>query len=651
MKGNLIPKQIKKNINSFNPDNKEIDDSKGIQLSFQKKHNIKSQIPWVDKHRPLKLDDIIDQDDTIKLLKNIVSSGNMPHLLFYGPPGTGKCLDPNTNVLLYSGQVKMAKYITTNDILMGDDGGQRIVYNVTSGTDMMYKIQQEYGDDYIVNSEHIISLKLIVEYIINTNFEKKGYDITYFENCELKTIFVTNIFEFDFNNIKINKKYDICDIKVTDYICKSELWKKCFKGFKCSALDPKSWHLEYDNAYFEGYNLNFVYDTCIAFKYKKASYITRRNFIAGLLKNVDNNTIATQNNILYEDIVYILRSLGFIVNCYKTSNYYICRIIESDDNTYDIIVQKLNHGQYCGFEISDNRRFLLGDFTVTHNTSSILAIANELFGPNKVNERVIELNASDERGINIVRVKIMTLAKMSVSEKDPNYTCPPYKIIILDEADAMTGEAQSALRKIMEDNSSITRFCFVCNYINQIIPPIISRCAKFRFKPIEVNKMNKKLMYISNYENINITDSAIKTINYVSNGDMRKAITLLQNLKYLDKNIDNDDVCSMACIMPDSMMNSLIEICMEFGDSAMKITNLTNELIMRGYPLNNILNQLVAKIAENNILTDKMKSIICLHIANTEQRLINGADEFMQLLSIFMCIKNISNGLKSIYDL
>ena len=63
----------------------------------------------------------------------------------------------------------------------------------------------------------------------------------------------------------------------------------------------------------------------------------------------------------------------------------------------------------------------------------------------------------------------MTLAKMSVSERDPNYTCPPYKIIILDEADAMTGEAQSALRKIMEDNSSITRFCFVCNYINQII--------------------------------------------------------------------------------------------------------------------------------------------------------------------------------------
>ncbi len=651
MKGNTNSKQIKKNVNSFNPDNKEIDTSKESQLLLQKKRSHKSQIPWVDKHRPLKLDDIIDQDDTIKILKNIVSSGNMPHLLFYGPPGTGKCLDPNTEVLLYSGEIKLAKNITTNDILMGDDSEPRKVYNTTTGTDIMYKIKQQYGDDYTVNSEHIISLKLVVQYIINTNFDKNGYDITYFENYDLKAIFVNDISEFNFNDIKINKKYDICDIKITDYIEKSDLWKKCFKGFKCSALNPKSWHLEYDNAYFEGCNLNFMYDTCLAFKYKTASYETRKNFITGLLKNVGHNVIATQNNILYDNIVYLLRSLGFMVVCSKKSNYYICSIIESEDNTYDITVQKLDHGHYCGFEISGNRRFLLGDFTVTHNTSCILAIANELFGPNKIDERVIELNASDERGINIVRVKIMTLAKMSVSERDPNYTCPPYKIIILDEADAMTGEAQSALRKIMEDNSSITRFCFVCNYINQIIPPIISRCAKFRFKPIEVNKMNKKLMYISNYENINITESAIRTINYVSNGDMRKAITLLQNLKYLEKDVDTDDVCSMACIMPENVMNSLIETCMEFGDSAMKITNLTNELIMKGYPLSNILNQLVAKIAGNNILTDKMKSIICLHIANTEQRLINGADEFMQLLSIFMCIKNISNGLKSIYDL
>jgi replication factor C subunit 2/4 len=294
---------------------------------------------------------------------------------------------------------------------------------------------------------------------------------------------------------------------------------------------------------------------------------------------------------------------------------------------------------------------LLGDFIVTHNTSSILAIANELLGPRKTDERAIELNASDERGISIVRGKIMTLAKMSVSERDPNYTCPPYKIIILDEADAMTIEAQSALRKIMEDNSNITRFCFVCNFINQIIGPIISRCAKFRFKSIELKQMNNKLLHISNKEGMDITLEAIETINHASNGDMRKAITLLQNLKYLDKKIDVDDVCNMACIMPKTLLNTVINTCTELGDGASKITKMTNNLIMQGYPLNDILYQIVGEIAKHDKLNDKMKSIICFHIANTEQRLINGADEFMQLLSIFMCIKNVSNELKSIYDI
>lgn len=614
---------------------------------LQKKYG---QIPWVDKYRPLKLDDIVDQNDTIKLLKSIVSSGNMPHLLFYGPPGTGKCLDPFTQVLLYSGHIKIAKDITINDVLMGDDGTLREVYSTSTGKDFMYQVIQQYGDNYIVNSEHIISLKLTMPYIINTNFEKKGYDITYFENFEIKTIFVNDICNFDFANININKKYDICDIKITDYIYKSELWKNCFKGFKSLKINPGSWTENYENAYFEGFNLNYVHESYIASKYKIASYISRESFINGILKK-RGNKLHIQNKELFDDIVFIMRSLGLSIKLSKVCMYHECEILIDDDNTYDITVVKLHYGQYCGFEISGNKRFLLGDFTVTHNTSSILAIANELFGPNKIDERVIELNASDERGINIVRVKIMTLAKMSVSEKDPNYTCPPYKIIILDEADAMTVEAQSALRKIMEDNSKITRFCFVCNYINQIISPIISRCAKFRFKPIEVTQMDKKLTYIAEKENINITESAIKTINYVSNGDMRKAITLLQNLKYLDTNIDVKNVCAMACIMPNDLLNSIIGTCMEFGDGANKITNLTNEIIMKGFPLNNILDQLVNAIAGNEILTDKMKSLICLHIANTEQRLINGADEFMQLLSIFMCIKNVSNQLKLIYNL
>lgn len=287
----------------------------------------------------------------------------------------------------------------------------------------------------------------------------------------------------------------------------------------------------------------------------------------------------------------------------------------------------------------------------TGKTSSILAIANELFGPNKIDERVIELNASDERGINIVRNKIVTLAKTSVSEKDPNYVCPPFKIIILDEADAMTVEAQSALRKIMEDNSSITRFCFVCNFINQIIGPITSRCAKFRFKPIDLEHMKGRLIHIARREHMDIDDGGIDMVYRSTNGDMRKAITLLQHLNYLGRRIEIIDVCNMACIVPENVLGEIMDICIAKGDGAVKITHLVNKLIMDGYPLTNILEQLIKKIIDCKELTDKMKSVICVHISNTEYRLTGGADEYMQLLSVFMCIKNISNGLESVYDI
>ena len=188
----------------------------------------------------------------------------------------------------------------------------------------------------------------------------------------------------------------------------------------------------------------------------------------------------------------------------------------------------------------------------TGKTSSVLALCNQLFGPIRVNERVIELNASDERGINVVRGKIINFAKVAIGTQDPNYLCPPYKIIILDEADAMTKEAQAALRKVMEENSNITRFCFICNYINQIIEPINSRCVKIRFKPINKNFIVSKLEWIANKEKITINTSALKSIAEISNGDLRKSILMLQNVKYIKINtgitskINESDIYQMC---------------------------------------------------------------------------------------------------------
>jgi replication factor C subunit 2/4 len=141
-------------------------------------------------------------------------------------------------------------------------------------------------------------------------------------------------------------------------------------------------------------------------------------------------------------------------------------------------------------------------------TSTILALGKELFGVH-YSDRIIELNASDERGINIIRDKIKIYAKQSINDIPG---IPPWKLIILDEADTMTQDSQFALRRIIEQYSKITRFCIICNYHTKIIEPILSRCSLFRFKPVHFDKILEKLKIISNEENISNSNELLHKI-------------------------------------------------------------------------------------------------------------------------------------------
>jgi len=169
----------------------------------------------------------------------------------------------------------------------------------------------------------------------------------------------------------------------------------------------------------------------------------------------------------------------------------------------------------------------------TGKTSTVLALAKELYGPELFKSRVLELNASDERGISIVREKVKDFARMQLSNPSAayraQYPCPPYKIIILDEADSMTQDAQSALRRTMETYSKITRFCLICNYVTRIIDPLASRCSKFRFKSLDQGNAKRRVEDIAKKEGVKLEEGAVDALIKCSEGDLRKAITFLQS--------------------------------------------------------------------------------------------------------------------------
>lgn len=234
----------------------------------------------------------------------------------------------------------------------------------------------------------------------------------------------------------------------------------------------------------------------------------------------------------------------------------------------------------------------------TGKTSTILALAKELYGPEMFRSRVLELNASDERGISIVREKVKDFARMQLSNppahyKDKGYPCPPYKIVILDEADSMTQDAQSALRRTMETYSKITRFCLICNYVTRIIDPLASRCSKFRFKSLDQGNAKRRLEQIAEIENVKMEEGVVDTLIKCSEGDLRKAITFLQSAARLVGAVK----VPQAKVNGHSKKRKVVE---EEDEDAMDVDGVDDSIVtvrsveeIAGVVPNNVINDLV----------------------------------------------------------
>ena len=242
----------------------------------------------------------------------------------------------------------------------------------------------------------------------------------------------------------------------------------------------------------------------------------------------------------------------------------------------------------------------------TGKTSMILTIAKKIYGKN-MRLMVMKLDASDDRGINSVRDDIKGFAEKT------NMFQKGIKLIILDEVDAMTFDAQFALRRIIEIYSESVRFCLICNYENKIIPAIRSRCANFRFSNIDNKNVSFKLDQIIEKEKLNCDDGVSNTIAKISKGDLRKAINLLQSVSMNSNNISNE-ICYESSGIPSSEIVSKILIILldnniEFNE-CYKI--VYEKIISQGYSLSIFLKELILEIINSDQLKNMAQIIIDL---------------------------------------
>ena len=320
----------------------------------------------------------------IYYLKGMHSMSNEEylHTMIMGPPGHGKCLGKNTPVIMYDGSIKMVQNIKAGDAIMGDDSTPRKILSTCTGKETMYKIHQSYGDEYTVNESHILSLKLIKNPKIK--YKEKTIEVIWFtKEQKNKKIFRYSLFNKAKSFLKtLPKVSSIIDINVTEYINKSNEWKKAYKGFKVRLdfieqnveLDPYILGLWLGNDKQIVNTRDLIENKHIPNIYKINSTHVRLCLLSGILdakRYLYNNQIIEKSKKLANDILFLIRSLGFYAIMKKIKDYYIIILKknQTDQLVYEIKVEKLDIDDYYGFEIDGNHRFLLGDFTVTHNTN------------------------------------------------------------------------------------------------------------------------------------------------------------------------------------------------------------------------------------------------------------------------------------------
>ena len=273
----------------------------------------------------------------------------------------------------------------------------------------------------------------------------------------------------------------------------------------------------------------------------------------------------------------------------------------------------------------------------TGKTTAAMALTRDIYGE-EFRNNLLEMNASDERKLESIRTKVKNFARTTP------YGNAPFKIIFLDEADALTNDAQGALRRIMEQHAATCRFILSCNYSSKIIEPIQSRCAVFRFRPLANDQVEEQIKNIAKEENVSLDEEACQAIVRVSLGDMRKAITALQVAAAVNNNITRELIYETTATAPPEVLHQYIMACKEDGFHAAR-RRLKDILNNYGHAGTDFINQLHRALYDIDFLSEPAKLELTRLMAEIDFRLVEGGGEQLQLDSL---TAHISTVLKEI---
>ncbi len=259
-------------------------------------------------------------------------------------------------------------------------------------------------------------------------------------------------------------------------------------------------------------------------------------------------------------------------------------------------------------------------------TAAAISMVKELFGEDW-RANFIELNASDERGIDVVRHKVKDFAR----------TAPlgdaEFKVIFLDEADALTNDAQSALRRTMERYSSICRFILSCNYSSKIIEPIQSRCAVYRFRSLSDEAVTERMKKIAKDEDVKVTKEGMRAIVYVARGDMRKAINALQAASLMEDSVTEETIYQITATARPEQIKELIEAAIA-GKFTQARSLLDELLLVQGLSGEDVIIQIhrqMLSLMDSDDLSATTVVRLMDRIGEIDFRMTEGANERIQL--------------------